>query len=124
MYLSTYCSLSSILRACRIRAASAPSFSSAVASKASAKQDSVRFCSLSNIGFRTRSFSSSLRSSALRWSHGVDWRSPVSLRAQTRTASPVLERLERKNASMGMIRFVLFCFVSCTIELEFVDDWT
>ncbi|XP_022877543.1 aconitate hydratase, cytoplasmic [Olea europaea var. sylvestris] len=106
MYLPTYCSSSSILRACRIRtastlSASAPSFSSVVASRTSAKQDSVRFSSLSSVSFRSRSFSSSLRSSALRWSHGVDWRSPVSLRAQIRTASPVLERLERKIATMA-----------------------
>ncbi|KAK6919364.1 Aconitase A/isopropylmalate dehydratase small subunit, swivel domain [Dillenia turbinata] len=53
---------------------------------------------------RSISFSTTFRSitcPALRWSHRVDWRSPISLRAQTRTISPVVERLERKFSSMA-----------------------
>ncbi|KAK4743633.1 hypothetical protein SAY87_009945 [Trapa incisa] len=43
----------------------------------------------------------SLRCPASRWSHGVDWRSPLSLRAQCRNVSPVIERLQRKFATMA-----------------------
>jgi aconitate hydratase len=56
---------------------------------------------------RTLSFSSALRSltsySAPRWSHGVNWRSPLSLRAQSRTATPGLKRLERKLSTLGIV---------------------
>ncbi|GFZ22004.1 aconitase 2 [Actinidia rufa] len=38
----------------------------------------------------------SLRSSLPQWSHGVDWWSPVSLRAQFRAVGPVIQRFERK----------------------------
>ncbi|KAK9268939.1 hypothetical protein L1049_000705 [Liquidambar formosana] len=53
---------------------------------------------------RSLSFSSafrSLRCSAPRWSHGVAWRSPVSLKAQIRTAAPVIERFERRISTMA-----------------------
>ncbi|XP_010276105.1 PREDICTED: aconitate hydratase, cytoplasmic [Nelumbo nucifera] len=56
------------------------------------------------INYRSLSFSSafrSLRSSPPRWSHGYDWRSPLSLRAQIRTAAPVIERFQRKIATMA-----------------------
>ncbi|KAL0353650.1 UNVERIFIED_CONTAM: Aconitate hydratase 3, mitochondrial [Sesamum angustifolium] len=110
MYISTYCSSSSassssILKACRVRFASTlsssvnHSFSSP--SRTFARNPPSR---PSIVGYRSLSFSSALRSircSAPRWSHGVDWRSPVSLRAQIRTASPVLERFERKIATMA-----------------------
>ncbi|KAL3508482.1 hypothetical protein ACH5RR_027883 [Cinchona calisaya] len=43
----------------------------------------------------------SLRFSVPRWSHGIDWRSPVSLRAQIRTAAPVIQSFERKIATMA-----------------------
>ncbi|KAI3891410.1 hypothetical protein MKW92_013345 [Papaver armeniacum] len=45
----------------------------------------------------------SFRSSNPRWSHGYDWRSPVSLRAQIRTAAPLLERFQRKMTTMGLL---------------------
>ncbi|XP_010278679.1 PREDICTED: aconitate hydratase, cytoplasmic-like [Nelumbo nucifera] len=60
--------------------------------------------SLSLTKYRSLSFSSaflSLRSSAPRWSHGFDWKSPLSLRAQIRTAAPVIERFQRKIATMA-----------------------
>lgn len=53
---------------------------------------------------RFSSFSSALRSvrcSVPRWSHGVDWKSPASLSAQIRTASPVFNGFYRKIATMG-----------------------
>ncbi|KAI3992752.1 hypothetical protein MKX01_021713 [Papaver californicum] len=43
----------------------------------------------------------SFRSSNPRWSHGYDWRYPVSLRAQIRTAAPLLERFQRKMTTMA-----------------------
>ncbi|GLU01079.1 hypothetical protein SLE2022_184050 [Rubroshorea leprosula] len=56
------------------------------------------------INHRSFSFSTAvraLRCSVPRWSHGVDWRSPVSLRAQIRGVAPVIEQLERKFATMA-----------------------
>ncbi|KAL9659310.1 hypothetical protein QQ045_024115 [Rhodiola kirilowii] len=54
---------------------------------------------------RLLSFSSStsrsLRASVPRWCHGVDWRSPVSLRAQIRTAAPLIERIQRRFSTMA-----------------------
>ncbi|KAJ4833032.1 hypothetical protein Tsubulata_010661 [Turnera subulata] len=53
---------------------------------------------------RSLSFSSALRylrCPAPRWSHGVDWRSPFSLRAQARAASPAIAQLQRKISNMA-----------------------
>ncbi|KAL3851208.1 hypothetical protein ACJIZ3_013090 [Penstemon smallii] len=115
MYLPTYCSSpstssSSVLRVCRVRFAS--NLSSSSSSSSSVRNYSVsspsrifaKYSSPSRVSYRSLSFSSafpSVRCSSARWSHGVDWRSPVSLRAQIRTASPVLERFERTIASMA-----------------------
>ncbi|XVF70692.1 hypothetical protein PTKIN_Ptkin11bG0182800 [Pterospermum kingtungense] len=71
-----------------------------IASQSSASS-SVSFW---NQKYRSLSFSSSLRSlrcSAPRWSHGVDWRSPASLRAQARIAAPVMERFHRRIATIA-----------------------
>ncbi|XVF85666.1 hypothetical protein PTKIN_Ptkin17bG0134600 [Pterospermum kingtungense] len=43
----------------------------------------------------------SFHCSAPRWSHRLDWRSPLSLRAQIRTVSPIIERLERNFVTMA-----------------------
>lgn len=54
--------------------------------------------------YSSSSFSSALRSvrcSVPRWSHGVDWKSPASLSAQIRTASPVFNGFYRKMATLG-----------------------
>lgn len=105
-------STSALIRASRIRfssslarAAVSPSISRTPGIGASSANSS----SPSLIGYRSLSSLSSfrsLRSSVPRWSHGVDWRSPVSLRAQIRTATPVIERFQRKIATMGI---QLFC---------------
>ncbi|GER54890.1 aconitate hydratase family protein [Striga asiatica] len=109
MYVPTCCSpsptsSSSIFRACRVRFASTvPSFS-IDHSFSRPPRSLARNLVPSNFSYRSRSFSSalgSLRCSASRWSHGVGWRSPFSLRAQTTTVSPVLERFERKIATMA-----------------------
>ncbi|OMO72291.1 Aconitase A/isopropylmalate dehydratase small subunit, swivel [Corchorus olitorius] len=54
-----------------------------------------QYRSLSTAAFR------SFHGSVPRWSHRLDWRSPVSLRAQIRTVSPAIERLERKFSTMA-----------------------
>lgn len=93
-------SASALLRASRARILS-PSFASRAFAASSPKPSSLSFAA----GYRSLSGSSafrSLRGSLPRWSHGVDWRSPLSLRAQIRAAAPVIERLHRKFSSMGM----------------------
>lgn len=119
MYFPTYCSppssSSAVVRACRHRVAStlssgaAPSCS--LPSRVFAREPPCR------VGCRSVSISGALRlaarSTPTRWSHGVVWRSPVSLRAQIRAASPVLERSRRRIATMGMI--VFFFFFVCWI---------
>ncbi|KAK6154428.1 hypothetical protein DH2020_008676 [Rehmannia glutinosa] len=115
MYFPTYCSSpsstssTSILRVCRVRFASIVSSSvnrsfSSPSRTFSRNQPSHACPPPSNISCRSLSFSSAFRSircSAPRWSYGVGLRSPVSLRAQSRTASPVFERFERKIATMA-----------------------
>lgn len=57
--------------------------------------------------YRSPAFSSSsaaataARSSVHRWSHGVLWRSPYSLRPQIRAIAPFIERFHRKIATSG-----------------------
>ncbi|CDP05740.1 unnamed protein product [Coffea canephora] len=96
-----------ILRAARVRFASTISSSSpssilssvsrSFVSPSVSKPSSFITCR----SFKPSSAVRSLRCSVPRWSHGVDWRSPVSLRAQIRTAAPVIERFERKIATMA-----------------------
>lgn len=113
MYMATspYSSLA-LLRASRVRFApsiSRVSLSSSSSSSsphppcpsriaASASSSSLPFSTISG-GYRSLGFLSAFRSR--RWSHGVDWRSPVSLRAQIRAAAPVIERFERKMATIA-----------------------
>ncbi|KAL0406931.1 UNVERIFIED_CONTAM: Aconitate hydratase 3, mitochondrial [Sesamum latifolium] len=104
MYFPSYCSSpstsSSVLRACRVRFASTL-FSSVTRSFSSPCRASPPACNVSCRSVCFSPASRSVRCSAPRWSYGVDWRSPVSLRAQIRSASPVLERFERKIATMA-----------------------
>ncbi|XP_042514227.1 aconitate hydratase, cytoplasmic [Macadamia integrifolia] len=101
MYISASSS-AALLRASRVRFSSSlsslPSFTRTLASPlpnssspSLIKARSLSFCT----AFR------SIRTSVPRWSHGVDWRSPASLRAQIRTATPVIERFQRKIATMA-----------------------
>ncbi|CAM8989050.1 unnamed protein product [Rhodiola kirilowii] len=53
------------------------------------------------LSFSSSPASRSLRAAVPRWSHGVDRCSPVSLRAQIRTSSPLIERLERRFSTMA-----------------------
>lgn len=122
MYLSTYyaspsASSSSISRACRVRFASTTLSSRPAHSLAPPSRTFARCAPPSNASCRSLSFSSAIqlvRCSAPRWCRGVERRSPVSLRAQIRTASPVFER---KIATMGMIGCVLTDFNCALISL-------
>ncbi|KAJ7981297.1 Aconitate hydratase [Quillaja saponaria] len=87
---------SSLLRATRTRLFS-PAFSRTFGSPSTKP-------SPSSTGYHSLSYSSALRSfrcSVPRWSHGVHWRSPVNIRAQIRAVAPVIERFERKIATMA-----------------------
>ncbi|OVA03373.1 Aconitase A/isopropylmalate dehydratase small subunit [Macleaya cordata] len=98
-----------LVRASRFRfSSSISSYSSISRTLAASSHSSVSppspSSSSSLTGYRSLSFCTglrSLRSSAPLWSHGYNWRSPVSLRAQIRAAAPVLERFQRKIATMA-----------------------
>lgn len=104
MYISASSSsssaLSSILRARSRLFASSPYLSGTFAASSSASSPPPVS------GYRSLSFSSavrSLRCSVPRWSHGVDWRSPIGLRSQIRAVAPVIEQFQRKIATMGIL---------------------
>ncbi|KAF8409565.1 hypothetical protein HHK36_005643 [Tetracentron sinense] len=102
MYI-TASSSAALIRASRVRFSSSLSSFSSI-SRTLASSSSPPKSSPSLVNYRSLSFSSSFRSLRLtppRWSHGVDWRSPVSLRAQIRTVAPVIERFQRKIATMA-----------------------
>ncbi|KAM7498298.1 hypothetical protein LguiA_022712 [Lonicera macranthoides] len=97
MYITTSSSALALLRASRSRIQ--PSLSSL-----SRTLPTPPLPPHSSQSLRSFSFSSayqSLRRSAPRWSHGVHWKSPVSLTSQIRTVSPLIERLQRNFASMA-----------------------
>ncbi|EOY12336.1 Aconitase 3 [Theobroma cacao] len=83
-----------------------PSMCSRVSSPIASQSSAASSVSFWNQKYRSLSFSSSLRSlrcSSPRWSHGVDWNSPGSLRAQVRIAVPVMERFRRRIATIGSV---------------------
>lgn len=95
----------------RVSLSSSSSSSSGIAASGSCSSSS--FSTISG-GYRSLGFLPAFRSP--RWSHGVDWRSPVSLRAQIRAAAPVIERFERKMATIGTLncfRLWYFLFALC-----------
>ncbi|KAL5573327.1 hypothetical protein UlMin_022924 [Ulmus minor] len=94
MYITGSSSAASLLRASR-----ASRFFSRTFPKPSSSPPSAAAA-----GYRSLSYSSALRSfrpSVSRWSHGVDWRSPFSLRSQIRAVAPVIEQFQRKIATMA-----------------------
>ncbi|KAJ9170077.1 hypothetical protein P3X46_018211 [Hevea brasiliensis] len=105
MYITASTSASSLLRASRARLSSSLSSSITRASALASPPPKVSPSSFANTTqHRSLSFSAavrSLRCSVPRWSHGVDWRSPVSLRSQIRAVAPVIERFQRKIATMA-----------------------
>lgn len=104
-------SASSLLRASRAR------FGSSLASAVAAPTSSRITPSVSQ--YTPLSYSAAARSlhcSVPRWSHGVAWRLPLSLRAQSRVVSPFIERLQRKMSTIGNL--ILSWWLSS--ELEFV----
>ncbi|KAF7112218.1 hypothetical protein RHSIM_RhsimUnG0250200 [Rhododendron simsii] len=86
----------SLLRAARLGFSSSLSRATTAASLVSSSHSS----SSSLIKYRSLSSFPSFRS-VRPWSHGGDWRSPLSLRAQIRSAAPVIERFQRKVATMA-----------------------
>ncbi|KAH8489483.1 hypothetical protein H0E87_024924, partial [Populus deltoides] len=96
---SASASASAILRASRAR------FSPSVSRTSLLSPPKFTPPSLTNNNqLRSLSFSSavrSLRCSYPRWSHGVDWRSPATLRHQIRAVAPFVERFQRKIATMA-----------------------
>ncbi|XP_052207066.1 aconitate hydratase, cytoplasmic [Diospyros lotus] len=95
-------SSAALRRASRTRASSFSSLSKAVSSPAS--QPLPCHGGEQIIQSRSFSFASALRSlrcSVPRWSHGVDWKSPASLTAQIRTAAPVIDRFQRRIATLA-----------------------
>uniref|UniRef100_A0A164ZWJ2 Aconitate hydratase n=1 Tax=Daucus carota subsp. sativus TaxID=79200 RepID=A0A164ZWJ2_DAUCS len=93
MYKRTYSSATCSL----IRRAASSSSASGAARKAGSSPvaSSSPACGVNQ--YRSYSFFRSVP----RWSHGVDWKSPASLTSQIRTASPLLERLQRTFATMA-----------------------
>ncbi|XP_022988674.1 aconitate hydratase, cytoplasmic [Cucurbita maxima] len=89
-------SASALLRVSRARLFT-PSFCSRSFPASSTKLSPPSFA---NTTYRSLSGSSAFRS-VPRWSHGVHWRSPLSLRAQIRATAPAIERLHRKFSSMA-----------------------
>ncbi|KAI5599572.1 hypothetical protein POPTR_002G229200v4 [Populus trichocarpa] len=99
MHITGLGSASSILRASRARFPPPVSKTSILYSP----KFSPSYLTTNN-QLRSLSFSSavrSLRCSYPRWSHGVDWRSPATLRHQIRAVAPVVERFQRKIATMA-----------------------
>lgn len=138
---SASASASALLRASRARLSSSLSSSITRPSALASPTPEVSPSSLANTTqHRSLSFSAAVRSfgcSVPRWSHRVHWQSPVSLRPQIRAVAPVIERFQRKIATMGTVivisnkfgatDFVCFAFLSlicCLWNLEllfFID---
>ncbi|XP_048327357.2 aconitate hydratase, cytoplasmic [Ziziphus jujuba] len=101
MYITAYSSASSsLLRASR----ASRIFHSSLNPSSRAFAASNPKLSPSSTAYRSLSFSSAVRSvrcAVPRWSHGVDWRSPYSLRSQIRAVAPVIEQFQRKIATMA-----------------------
>ncbi|KAJ4851234.1 Acyl CoA oxidase [Turnera subulata] len=93
MYITA--SASSLLRASRARLASSIAHSPKLSPPPLTGQTQARSLSSSAAAAR------SLRSSLPRWSHGVEWRSPLAHRLQIRAAAPVIERFQRRIATMA-----------------------
>lgn len=118
MYITTSTSAASSL----LRASSRSRFVSSLSSFKSlpARSLSPSPSPSSLVSQRSLGFASAVRSfrcSVPRWSHRVDWRSPLSLRAQIRTVAPAIERLERAFATMGTV-FHFRLFWSCFDQLS------
>lgn len=115
MYISPSKSYA-LLRASRIRISSSPSLFSLFRSLSPPLQSSP---SLNN--YRFLRFSSSIRSlgcSVPQWSHIVHSKPPVSLRAQVRISSAVINRLPRRFSTMGT-----FFGYTCATFLYLCHSW-
>ncbi|XP_062106113.1 aconitate hydratase, cytoplasmic [Humulus lupulus] len=93
MYIMAPYSSSSLIRASRATRLFSRAFSSSIPKPFSPPS------STSSV-HRSLGSSSAFRSLP-RWSHGVHWRSPYTLRSQIRAVAPVIEQFQRKIASMA-----------------------
>ncbi|GAY56781.1 hypothetical protein CUMW_174460 [Citrus unshiu] len=104
MYITTSTSAASSLLRASSRSRFVSSLSSFKSLPARSLSPSPSPSPSSLVSQRSLGFASAVRSfrcSVPRWSHRVDWRSPLSLRAQIRTVAPAIERLERAFATMA-----------------------
>ncbi|KAL9453651.1 hypothetical protein AB3S75_009289 [Citrus x aurantiifolia] len=104
MYITTSTSAASSLLRASSRSRFVSSLSSFKSLPARSLSPSPSPSPPSLVSQRSLGFASAVRSfrcSVPRWSHRVDWRSPLSLRAQIRTVAPAIERLERAFATMA-----------------------
>ncbi|CAI0436403.1 unnamed protein product [Linum tenue] len=96
---------SRLAASCRFPATSKPLRSAASSTESFVSRSSSLSFSSQLQKARSLSFSSGLRSfrccPSQRWSHGVDWRSPLSLRAQAPATSPVVDRLQKSVSTMA-----------------------
>lgn len=116
MYITGSFSAYTLLRASRARL-----YSSSLSSSFKSLSPSLPPKSASPSLINHRSLSStaarSLWCSVPRWSHRLDWRSTLSLRAQIRAVAPAIERLERKFATMGIPFSLISHFVGVGLFL-------
>ncbi|XP_024024109.1 LOW QUALITY PROTEIN: aconitate hydratase, cytoplasmic [Morus notabilis] len=99
MYITaSYSSASSLLRASRASRLFSSSLSRPFARSLPKPYSPSSFSSSSVAAYR--SLSSAVRS-VPRWSHGVHWNSPYTLRSQIRAVAPVIQQFQRKIASMA-----------------------
>lgn len=120
MYITTSTSAASSLLRASSRSRFVSSLSSFKSLPARSLSPSPSPSPSSLVSQRSLGFASAVRSfrcSVPRWSHRVDWRSPLSLRAQIRTVAPAIERLERAFATMGTV-FHFRLFWSCFDQLS------
>ncbi|MBA0765677.1 hypothetical protein Gotri_014836 [Gossypium trilobum] len=76
----------------------------------------------------------SFHSSASRWCHRLDWRSPFSLRAQIRALNPVIERFQKQFATMDKLPYSIRILLESAVrncdnfqvkkeDVEKIIDW-
>ncbi|EXB83385.1 Aconitate hydratase [Morus notabilis] len=132
MYITaSYSSASSLLRASRASRLFSSSLSRPFARSLPKPYSPSSFSSSSVAAYR--SLSSAVRS-VPRWSHGVHWNSPYTLRSQIRAVAPVIQQFQRKIASMDRLPYSIRILIESAIrncdnfqvkkeDVEKIIDW-